>query len=80
MPITSVKQIGTSITLAGSSVPKAMADILATHGDNPDDMRKAGVDYAIRQIRDLRENGVQHIHLYSMNRPKTTAEIVDGIK
>lgn len=80
MPITSVKQIGTSITLAGSSVPKAMADILATHGDNPDDMRKAGVDYAIRQIRDLRENGIQHIHLYSMNRPKTTAEIVTGIQ
>ena len=80
MPITSVKQIGTSITLSGSSVPKAMADILATYGDNPDDMRKAGVDYAIRQIRDLRENGVQHIHLYSMNRPKTTAEIVTGVQ
>ena len=80
MPITSVKQIGTSITLSGSSVPKAMADILATYGDNPDEMRKAGVDYAIRQIRDLQENGVQHIHLYSMNRPKTTAEIVAGIR
>ena len=80
MPITSVKQIGTSITLSGSSVPKAMSDLLATYGDNPDDMRKAGVDYAIRQIRDLQENGVQHIHLYSMNRPKTTAEIVAGIR
>ena len=80
MPITSVKQIGTSITLSGSSVPKAMSDILATYGDNSDDMRKAGVDYAIRQIRDLQENGVRHIHLYSMNRPKTTAEIVAGIQ
>ena len=80
MPITSVKQIGTSITLAGSSVPKAMSDLLATYGDDPEEMRKAGVDYAIRQIRDLKENGVQHIHLYSMNRPKTTAEIVAGIR
>lgn len=80
MPITSAKQIGTSITLSGSSVPKAMADLLATYGDNPDDMRKAGVDYAIRQIRDLKGNGVKHIHLYSMNRPKTTGEIVDGIR
>ena len=80
MPITSAKQIGTSITLSGSSVPKAMSDIIASHGDNPDDMRKAGVDYAIRQIRDLQENGVKHIHLYSMNRQKTTAEIVSGIK
>ncbi len=80
MPITSAKQIGTSITLAGSSVPKAMADILAAYGDDPDEMRRAGVDYAIRQIRDLKENGVRHIHLYSMNRPKTTAEIVAGIR
>lgn len=80
MPITSVKQIGTSITLSGSSVPKAMSDLLAAHGDNPEEMRKAGVDYAVRQIRDLRENGVKHIHLYSMNRPKTTAEIMEGIK
>lgn len=79
MPITSAKQIGTSITLSGSSVPKAMSDLLAAYGDNPEQMRKAGVDYAIRQIRDLQENGVKHIHLYSMNRPKTTAEIVAGI-
>ncbi len=79
MPITSAKQIGTSITLSGSSVPKAMADLLATYGDDPEEMRKAGVDYAIRQIRDLRENGVRHIHLYSMNRPKTTAQIAEGI-
>lgn len=79
MPITSVKQIGTSIALSGSSVPKAMSDLLAAYADNPEQMRKAGVDYAIRQIRDLRQNGVQHIHLYSMNRPKTTGEIVAGI-
>ena len=79
MPITSVKQIGTSITLSGSSVPKAMADILANYGDNPEEMCKAGIDYAIRQIRDLQENGVKHIHLYCMNRPKPTAEIVAGI-
>ncbi len=79
MPITSAKQIGTSITLSGSSVPKAMSDLLAAYGDKPEEMRKAGVDYAIRQIRDLKENGVKHIHLYSMNRPKTTGEIVAGI-
>lgn len=42
-------------------------------------MRKAGIDYAIRQIRDLQENGVNDIHIYAMNKPKTTAEIVAAI-
>lgn len=79
MPITAAKQIGTTITLAGSSVPKALADIIATYGENPEDMRKAGIDYAIRQIRDLQENGVNDIHIYTMNKPKMAKEIVDAI-
>nr|WP_300870663.1 methylenetetrahydrofolate reductase [uncultured Acetatifactor sp.] len=37
------------------------------------------MDYAIRQIRDLQENGVRDIHIYAMNKPKTTAEIVAAI-
>ncbi|MCM1190783.1 MAG: methylenetetrahydrofolate reductase [NAD(P)H] [bacterium] len=79
MPVTSAKQIGTTISLAGSSVPKALADLIATYGENPEDMRKAGIDYAIRQIRDLRENGVEHIHIYTMNKPKMAKEIVDAV-
>lgn len=79
MPITSAKQIGTTISLSGSSVPKALADIIATYGENPDDMRKAGIDYAIRQIRDLQENGVNDVHIYTMNKPKMAAEIMESI-
>lgn len=79
MPITSAKQIGTTITLAGSSIPKALADIVAAYGDHPEDMRKAGIDYAIRQIRDLRENGVDDIHIYTMNKPLMAKEIVDAV-
>ncbi len=79
MPITSAKQLGTTITLSGSSIPKTLSDLVATYGENPEDMRKAGIDYAIRQIRDLQENGVNNIHIYTMNRPKTAAEIVTAI-
>lgn len=79
MPITSSKQLGTSVSLSGSSVPKELADIIAKYGEDKEDMRKAGMDYAIRQILDLKEHGVDGIHIYTMNRPKTTAEIVAQI-
>ena len=72
MPITTANQIG-------SSVPKALADLIANYGDNKEEMRKAGIDYAIRQIRDLQENGVKHIHIYTMNKPKMADEIVSAI-
>lgn len=79
MPITAAKQLGTSVSLSGSSVPKKLADIIATYGDDKDDMRKAGIDYAINQIRDLKEHGVDGVHIYSMNKLKTTTEICSQI-
>ena len=80
MPITTAKQLGTTVSLSGSSVPKELADIIATYGDNAEDMRKAGIDYAVRQILDLKAHGVDGIHIYSMNKPKTTREIVEAIR
>lgn len=79
MPITTANQLGTTVSLSGSSVPKELADIIATYGDDKEDMRKAGVDYAVRQIRDLKEHGVDGIHIYSMNKVKTTTEICNMI-
>lgn len=80
MPITTAKQIGTTVSLSGSSVPKPMADMLAKYADSPEDLRKAGIDYAIRQILDLQENTVDGIHIYTMNKPKMAAEIVSNIR
>lgn len=80
MPITSKKQITTTISLSGSSVPKSLADIIAKYGDDRQEMRKAGIDYAIRQIQDLQLNGFWHIHIYTMNMPKMAAEIVEAVR
>ena len=79
MPITSAGQIGRSISLSGSSVPKALSDIIAAYGDNPEDMYKAGIDYAVRQCLDLLQNGVDGIHIYTMNKPDVAKQIVKNL-
>lgn len=75
MPITSAKQLGTSVKLSGASLPKAFTDMIARYGDYPEDMRKAGIAYAVEQIHELKEHGVDGIHIYTMNRPKTMEEL-----
>ena len=42
-------------------------------------MEQAGIAYATDQIIDLVANGVRHIHLYTMNRPKTAAKILENL-
>ena len=79
MPITSAKQIGSTVTLAGSSVPKKLADICARYGEDTEAMRAAGIEYAINQIQDLKRCGMGHIHIYCMNKAKMTAEICNAL-
>lgn len=69
MPITAANQLGTSVQLSGSSVPNELSSIIAKYGENPDDMKKAGIEYAINQINDLKNNGVDGVHIYTMNKP-----------
>lgn len=79
MPITSAKQIGTSVQLSGSSIPTELSNLLAKYGDSPEDMRKAGIDYAIRQINELIQEDVAGIHVYTMNKSDVTREIFSQI-
>lgn len=80
MPITSAKQLGTSVSLSGTSVPKTLSNLVAKYADNPEDMRKAGIEYAIAQIEDLIDNDIDGIHIYTMNKAATACEIMNGVR
>ena len=80
MPVTSVNQLGTTVSLSGSSVPKQLSDVLAKYADSPADMKKAGIDFAISQIEGLLSNGVDGIHIYTMNKPEISEIILKAVK
>ncbi len=80
MPVTSAKMLGTTVSLSGTSVPKKLSDIIAKYADEPESMKKAGIDYAISQAENLLKEGVDGIHLYIMNKPSLAAQIFDAIR
>ncbi len=79
MPIFRADQIKSITAKSGCSIPAKLVVMMDKYQDNPEDLRKAGIEYAILQIRELIDNGVDGIHLYTMNRPKSTAEIIHSI-
>lgn len=79
MPVTTAKQLGTSVQLSGSSVPNELSSIIAKYGGDADDMKKAGIDYAVGQIEDLKKNGVDGVHLYTMNKADVTMAIYEAV-
>lgn len=79
MPITNAKQIRRSIELSNSSVPKKFFKIMERFGENPSSMKQAGIIYATEQIIDLMANGVNNIHIYTMNKPDVAQAIMNGL-
>ena len=69
MPFTSVKQIQRMAFTCGASIPAKVVKRLVLAGDDPADQARAGVEYACEQLADLAANGVDGLHVYSMNKP-----------
>lgn len=79
MPVTNRKQIEKMVSLCGASLPKKFVKIMHRYGDDPIAMQDAGIAYAVEQIVDLISNGVQGIHLYTMNNPLVARRISQSV-
>ena len=79
MPFTSTKQIQRMAFTCGASIPSAVIKRLIAAGDDPADQARAGVEYACEQLRDLAANGVDGLHIYSMNKPAVAQATHDAL-
>lgn len=75
MPITNAKQVERALTLSGSFMPQRFKSLVDKFGDDPAAMKQAGIAYATDQIIDLYANGIEHVHVYSMNKPDVAEKI-----
>ena len=79
MPCINAKQIQRMVTMCGASLPHKFTRLIARYGDSPEAMRDAGIAYAVDQIIDLAANGVDGIHLYTMNNPYVARKISESV-
>ena len=79
MPVTNVSQIKRICQMSGTYLPTRFKAIVDRFGDNPAAMKQAGIAYAAEQIIDLIANGVNGIHVYSMNKPDVAARIRENL-
>lgn len=79
MPITNANQVKRSIALSGSLVPRRFLAIVDRFGSDPAAMKQAGIAYATDQIIDLIANGVNHVHIYTMNKPDVAGAILENL-
>ncbi len=79
MPVTNKKQIERMVSMCGASLPAKFAKIMQKYESKPEALRDAGIAYAVEQIVDLIANGVDGIHLYTMNNPYVAKKITEAV-
>ena len=75
MPVTNAKQIKRICSISDTALPQRFIRIVDHFGDNPAAMMQAGIAFATEQIIDLLANGINAVHIYSMNRPDVAKSI-----
>ena len=79
LPITNVKQLHRMAELSGTPIPEKISKLFNEISDNPDAVRKAGVDLATKLCEELIALKVPGLHFYTMNTAVATLEICKNL-
>ncbi len=80
MPITSISGCKRIAELAGGArFPAKLMRALQSCQNDPEMVRRVGIQYALEQCRDLLDNDAAGIHFYTLNRSDATRVIFDSL-
>ena len=75
MPIVSPARLDRVVELTGEPRPDGLAQLLAS-AEDPVTRREAGIEWAAKQVSELREAGVDAVHLYAFNEYANVTEVL----
>lgn len=79
MPVTSAKGLINTAKMCSTSVPYELSTMVERFRGNQKAIKEIGVNFATNQIIDLITNGVDGIHIYTMNKPSIAKSIFEAI-
>ena len=67
-----------AFSMNGCSIPRDMAELISRYYNDPAGFREAGIEYTIGQIYRFIGEGMDGIHLYSLNKSEAVSKVLNG--
>lgn len=80
MPVTGYSQLKRFTAMCGVKVPAGLSHELEAIQNDPEAVIRLGIDYAVRQCRELLAGGAPGIHFYTLNKTRSTSEILAQLR
>jgi methylenetetrahydrofolate reductase (NADPH) len=79
IPILSAVQIKRFVALCGADLPPALIAELDKRGGDDEAVTRFGIEYATRQCEELLREGAPGLHFYTLNKSRSTTQIVNNL-
>ena len=65
--------------MSGAIIPGTLIQRLASNKDDPDATYRIGIEFSIRQCRELLARGAPGLHFYTLNKSRAAVEIFETL-
>lgn len=79
LPISGYNQLDKMLSMARVSVPQSLRNRLEKYKDNPDDIKKLGIEFASYQCQQLIDSKICGLHFYTLNSSTALSQILDNL-
>lgn len=79
LPLTNIDKVKELASVCRTIIPKDIEEKLVSLSKRPEEMKKVGIDFTIKQCKDLMKNGFKKIHFFTLNQPETMKAILEAI-
>ncbi|HTI69553.1 MAG TPA: methylenetetrahydrofolate reductase [NAD(P)H] [Candidatus Limnocylindria bacterium] len=76
LPVLSRNQTKKFTQLCGARLPESFVAKLDALGDDDEAVTRFGIDYCVAQARELLANGAPGVHFYTLNKARSTVEVL----
>lgn len=80
MPVTSYAQLARFKTMFAARIPAELEDRITAVQNDPEAVAAEGVEWSARQCRELLDGGAPGIHFYTLNRSRSTSNILQRLR
>jgi methylenetetrahydrofolate reductase (NADPH) len=79
LPILSTTQIKRFVALCGAELPEPLLSELEKRGNDHEAVTQFGIEYATTQCEELLREGAPGLHFYTLNKARSSAEVVKNL-
>jgi methylenetetrahydrofolate reductase (NADPH) len=79
LPITNINQLVRMAQLSGTEIPRPIVDRISKYSDDPNAVKRVGIEIAVELCSELLREKVPGLHFYTMNSASSTVAIIRAL-